>query len=135
MAGFGGASLFMLERSAVGNYHRNSGRLVTLKLDGSVVPLPVKIKNTPASVYQVPQSAPLKHGEDLYTQYCGFCHGMFGSKSLLPDLTKMRPEIEAIFKQIVLDGVFQDKGMASFADVLNEKDVELIREYLRYQGK
>ena len=60
---------------------------------------------------------------------------MFGSKSLLPDLTKMRPEIEAIFKQIVLDGVFQDKGMASFADVLNEKDVELIREYLRYQGK
>ena len=36
-----------------------------------------------------------------------------------------------IFNQIVLEGVFAGKGMASFSDVLTQEDAERIHHYVR----
>ena len=133
MAGFGGASLFMLADDAAAREYGNAGRLIVLKLNGSSVPLPTKLAQTATDVSPEPsagQLADLKQGEHLYVRYCGFCHGMYGSKSILSDLTKMSPGTSSIFKQIVLDGVFQSRGMAGFSDVLDEEKTELIRQYL-----
>lgn len=138
MAGFGGATLFMLSDDAAARKYSNAGRLLAFKLGGGEVPMPDPVVVAAIAAAEQP-SAPapdqatqerIAKGEQLYVMNCGFCHGMFGSVSILPDLTRMKPEINAIFKQIVLDGVFEPKGMSSFADVLDEEDVESIRLYL-----
>ena len=46
----------------------------------------------------------------------------------------MNPESHKIFKDIVIDGVYAVKGMASFGDILNEKDTENIRQYIISRG-
>jgi mono/diheme cytochrome c family protein len=46
----------------------------------------------------------------------------------------MNSETHKIFKNIVLDGAYAGKGMASFADILNEKDTETIRQYIISRG-
>lgn len=131
MAGFGGASFFMLDDKAAARMYRNVGRLIVLKLGGSEIPLPDKLAvEEKTSVLKPKVSDDIKRGEQLYTRYCGVCHGMYGTKPLLPDLTNIRPEINAIFEHIVLDGVFESKGMASFSDVLNKEDVQNIQKYL-----
>lgn len=131
MAGFGGATFFMLDDSAAARNYKNDGRLIVLKLDGSEIPLPVENASVDKENSISPEvSDSIKRGEKLYLQFCGVCHGMFGTKPILPDLTKMQPEINAIFEFIVLDGVFESKGMASFADVLDKEDVKNIQDYL-----
>ncbi|MFT4823666.1 MAG: quinohemoprotein ethanol dehydrogenase [Halioglobus sp.] len=140
LAGFGGVTLFMMDDTAAAQKYENSGRLIVLKLNGGNVPVPAKVARTVVST--VPESAAsksqwdaneIKRGEQLYIPNCGFCHGMYGSKSILPDLTKMSPEIQSIFKQIVLDGVLEAKGMAGFSGRLDAKDTDAILQYLLYQ--
>ena len=50
---------------------------------------------------------------------------------MLPDLRKT-PEITdaAAFKDVVLGGSHQTRGMVSFASVLKDTDAELIRNYV-----
>lgn len=140
LAGFGGVTLFMMDDTAAAQEYENSGRLIVLKLKGGDVPAPAKVAESVASRSPVPADAKsqwdaneIKRGEQLYIPNCGFCHGMYGSKSILPDLTKMTPEIQSIFKQIVLDGVFEAKGMAGFSGRLGVKDIDAILQYLLYQ--
>lgn len=149
MAGAGGVLVFMTDPDSVGNEYVNSGRLIVLKLGGGAVPAPQKISpqtekaetavrelNSKINTMKFDGSRSSGHpGEMTYIFNCGFCHGMWGSKSLLPDLTKMSPGIKSIFKNIVLEGVFADKGMAGFSDTLDEKDVEQIMEYLELRGE
>ena len=42
----------------------------------------------------------------------------------------MSAETHQIFKNIVIDGIYAGKGMAGFGDILNEKDTEMIRQYV-----
>ncbi len=46
------------------------------------------------------------------------------------DLRKMTRETHAKFNDIVLKGIYQEKGMASFADVLKPDEVDAIHGYL-----
>ena len=39
----------------------------------------------------------------------------------------------SLFDKIVLEGVFSDGGMASFADTLSEADVEAIHTYVIFE--
>ena len=48
----------------------------------------------------------------------------------MPNLLALSPEKHAIFKEIVQGGALESQGMASFADVLSEADVEAIHAYL-----
>ena len=41
-----------------------------------------------------------------------------------------QPGIHNLFEEIVLDGIFEIKGMASFSDVLNEQQVKQIHSYV-----
>ena len=73
----------------------------------------------------------LIRGEQLYNVSCGPCHGGNAkSAGVLPDLRMMSSETHRIFKNIVVDGIYAGKGMAAFGDVLNEKDTEMIRQYV-----
>ncbi len=46
----------------------------------------------------------------------------------------MPPEVHSTFKDILLGGAFAPKGMESFEDILNDKDVENIHAYLIEQS-
>ena len=57
------------------------------------------------------------------------------SGGVLPDLRRMSPSVHENFKGIVLDGMLKDNGMASFADLLSEQDVEDIYAYIVSRAK
>jgi quinohemoprotein ethanol dehydrogenase len=57
---------------------------------------------------------------------------MLTSKALLPDLRELSYEKHQIFDQIVLGGVLQARGMASFSDVLSREDVNAIHAAIVY---
>ena len=75
-------------------------------------------------------------GEDLFNEYCTFCHQASKPEdyySQYPNLAMMGEPTHKIFKNIVLDGVYAQNGMASFDDVLEKSDVEAIHHYLMKQ--
>ena len=56
------------------------------------------------------------------------CH-TFGT-SVTPDLRKLNPGLQAMFKDIVLHGAVAPTGMERFDDILSEQDVDDIHAYL-----
>ena len=78
----------------------------------------------------------LADGKSLYMNNCHFCHGVgVVSPSAIPDLRYLSAGKHRIFKNIVLDGLFQIKGMPSFDGRLNEEEVEAIRHYVLHRTK
>jgi mono/diheme cytochrome c family protein len=119
-----------------GRFPRRPGRLDVYKLGGTVkapafaphVPLP------PLDFTRVTASRgdPVKGGE-LLGQWCQSCHigGIY-----IPDLTRStRLATAASFKEVVHDGALKPRGMASFAALLNEQEVEDIRAYLLREAR
>lgn len=107
------------------------GRLMVFKLGAKGVSLPPM---PPPSA--LPPPPPLRAGEDvvrkgqkLYGETCSRCHGE-EARGGLKDLRFMTPETRAQFKEIVLDGIRKEQGMAGFADILTEEDAEAIHAYL-----
>ena len=112
----------------------DNGRIVVYKLGGTAT-LP-KPKLTPVGFPKPPPSTAtpeaLAAGHAKYNHYCLVCHGYNAiSGGVLPDLRKT-PEITdaAAFKDVVLGGSHQTRGMVSFASVLKDTDAELIRNYV-----
>ena len=88
-------------------------------------------KTIPEQPELVASQDDLIRGEQLYNVSCGPCHGGNAkSAGIIPDLRMMTSATHQIFKNIVVDGVYAGKGMASFGDILNEKDTEMIRQYV-----
>jgi quinohemoprotein ethanol dehydrogenase len=111
----------------------NFNKLLAFKLDANVKLTAPKIldKSIPEQPKLVASAQDLIRGEQLYNLSCLSCHGGNAkSAGIIPDLRMMAPETHQIFKNIVVDGVYAGKGMASFGDILNEKDTEMIRQYV-----
>jgi quinohemoprotein ethanol dehydrogenase len=128
-AGWGGGAA-QVERGAGIELPRASARLLVFKLGGNVQLPPIKPE---AKVEEPPRSnaseATIAKGAQLFAQTCAVCHGqqaMGGVK----DLRKMTRETHGKFNDIVLKGLYQDKGMASFADLLKQEDADAIHAYL-----
>jgi quinohemoprotein ethanol dehydrogenase len=76
-------------------------------------------------------------GRNLFNRYCQQCHSLrdYGNGSLpgggnIPDLTYSKKVIFDMFDQIVLEGVFLEKGMPNFGSRLNKKESFQIKEYI-----
>jgi quinohemoprotein ethanol dehydrogenase len=135
MAGYGGAVLFFPgEQDAIAKY-RNEGRILAFKLNGTEVPLP-PLQNRMDTVPPPPatrvNASLAAQGKGLYASLCSFCHGNFGKNHSgeLPDLSAMSGTTHEWFSDILLKGKLSYYGMASFADVLTEKDVEALHHFL-----
>ena len=84
------------------------------------------------AIVPAPPSIPLDmalitKGEIYFNDYCGFCHQAGKPEeyfSQYPNLGMLTEATHSIFKDIVLDGVFAQNGMASFKDLLQE-DAEI----------
>jgi mono/diheme cytochrome c family protein len=72
-------------------------------------------------------------GAQHYGKYCAACHGDNGQTrgSTFPNLlVSALLYSQAGFDQVVLKGVRADKGMVSFAKVLDGKGTEALRAYI-----
>jgi PQQ-dependent dehydrogenase (methanol/ethanol family) len=116
---------------------QNISRILAFKLGGEaeLPPKPaLQAGATPPDPFG--SEAQVAAGGALYTRYCSVCHGVAViSGGALPDLrrTAMTTSAEA-FASVVLDGVYLDKGMASFAEVLSPDDAEAVRAFIVSQA-
>ena len=128
-AGWGGGAA-QIEQSAGIELPRAPARLLVFRLGGdrqlpplaatAAIPPPPPLRASEAQVAQ---------GAQLFAETCAVCHGqraMGGVK----DLRHMTAETHGKFNDIVLRGIYLDKGMASFADLLSQPQVDAIHAYL-----
>jgi quinohemoprotein ethanol dehydrogenase len=138
LAGTGGGGLFDGEVEGLASVeYGNAGKLLVFALDGSAeLALPERVDRTiPEWPAAVTTAAELKRGEHLYVKTCGMCHGGdLKSAGSIPDLRMMSEERREQFEVIVLGGMLAEKGMASFADVLDSEDVALIKSYISFRA-
>jgi mono/diheme cytochrome c family protein len=67
--------------------------------------------------------------------YCSVCHGQSAvSGGITPDLRHSSFLANDVWYQIVLNGILQDAGMASFGKVLDQSSATAIRAYLIHEA-
>ncbi len=133
MAGWGGPAFNTLSGTEALLRYGNAGRILAFKLDGKPVRLPDEIPargDFPEPPGIEADAATIEKGRLLYVYNCGSCHGLYGSEPMLPDLRRMSAATHKIFSDIVLDGVYEGKGMAGFSDSLTDDDVFAIHAYI-----
>ncbi|MCZ6675100.1 MAG: c-type cytochrome [Verrucomicrobia bacterium] len=111
----------------------NFGKLLVFKLGGDAeLPPPTVLDRTiPRQPELMASAEEVQLGKEGYHLNCAVCHGaLVKSSGVIKDLRMMQPETHKIYKEIVLGGVYAEIGMASFADLLDETDIEHIRAYI-----
>jgi quinohemoprotein ethanol dehydrogenase len=73
--------------------------------------------------------ADIQAGAQLFADTCSGCHGREAVGGV-KDLRHMTAETHARFKDIVLGVLYTQKGMASFKDLLTDKQAGQIHDYL-----
>ena len=130
VAGSGGAGVRQPEPL---RHKQNTGRVFAFKLGGNI-PIPAVADKvvpdvTPPMNFGTPDQ--IAEGKALYHRYCGRCHGgNVTANGILRDLRYATPVIHENWNNIVLGGMFEGLGMASFADVLDETKAQAIRSYV-----
>ena len=129
MAGMGGSLGLHFTRID----YLNEGRLLAFKLGGTA-PMPA-VRNRPPRKVDAPElpasPATVENGRKLYAVNCARCHGMaLRSSGVLPDLRYSVRAVHDAWNEIVLGGRYQDRGMASFADVLDTEGARAIHAYV-----
>jgi len=107
-------------------------RLYVFKLDGKATMPPVerRILEPPSPPPVTADAASLAEGEKLYANHCGVCHGLSAlSANIIPDLRYLTPEKHQEFLPIVY-GLRSHKGMPPFGGILEQEQVESIRQYI-----
>jgi quinohemoprotein ethanol dehydrogenase len=128
-AGWGGGAA-QIERGSGIELPRASARLLVFKLGGKVQLPPLKAEEKAPDPPPVTASeATIARGAKLFADTCAQCHGQQAIGGV-KDLRKLTRDTHAKFNDIVLKGVYQDKGMASFADLLKPDEVDAIHGYI-----
>lgn len=116
---------------------RNISRILAFKIGGTAqLPAPPERPAPPPPPEDFGSQEQIVAGGGDYVRYCADCHGLDAkSGGVLPDLrhSAMTRTTES-FASVVLEGIYLDKGMASFAPVLTAEEAESIRAYIAYQA-
>jgi len=128
-AGWGGGAAGV-ERAMGIDRPRAAARLVVFKL-GATTQLPPLAESdpVPSPPRLTATEAEVQRGAQLYAQTCATCHGR-GAVGGVADLRHMTAETHSRFEDIVHGGIYVEKGMASFADLLDKQQVSDIHAYL-----
>jgi PQQ-dependent dehydrogenase (methanol/ethanol family) len=134
LAGWGGAFALVGGEAAQAAGVRSVGRVLTYALGGSAPPpeLPPFPAGPPDPPLPATASAEqVKAGGDLYHHWCAFCHGIGAvGGGVIPDLRYADAEAHERFEAIALGGLYQNRGMPSFAGRLTPDELESIRGYV-----
>jgi glucose dehydrogenase len=133
-AGYGGGVI--AGGSGVGaiiNDYHNEGRVIAFKLGGrQAMPRSTpRDKAVPAPPPTDASAEQVARGRAIYDRYCWNCHGIDVASSLVvPDLRYLSGEKHEAFGDIVLRGIFQGKGMPSFAGLVSEAQLPDLHGYI-----
>ena len=131
LAGWGGVGGLAFPQTMQSN---GTSRLLVYKLGADLatpVNEPARLRLLQAPPASDASDASVVRGEDLYLRHCMRCHGsLIGEGGVVQDLRYISPGSHEIFDQIVLGGIYSPLGMVSFADVLNEDEVEDIHAFV-----
>ena len=132
-AGWGGSPVMNLNRN--GPFRTSTAKLLVFKLGATGVTLP-----PPPPPSDLPAPPPLRatesqiiSGRAIYAETCQRCHGE-NAIGGVKDLRFLTPQQHARFDDVLLKGILQDRGMASFAGVLTPDDVAAVHAYLIARG-
>lgn len=110
----------------------NTGHVFAFKLGASLAApeIPTRVGSVQVDESRLNPSL-IDKGAELYAVHCLRCHGFAAKGSgLYPNLQHSSEAVHAIWRQIVIDGVFAPKGMAGFADVMTYEDADAIHSYV-----
>jgi quinohemoprotein ethanol dehydrogenase len=129
-AGWGGGAA-QIEQGAGIELPRASARLLVFKLGGTakLPPLAASKAIPPPPPLRGYTEATIARGAQLFADTCSVCHGKSAIGGV-KDLRHMTAETHGRFNDIVLKGLYLEKGMASFADLLKPADADAIHGYL-----
>ncbi|MGX7894627.1 PQQ-dependent dehydrogenase, methanol/ethanol family [Tsuneonella sp. HG222] len=132
-AGWGGSPVYNLNKA--GPFRTATAKLLVFRLGAKGVTLPPM---APPSALPPPprltaNEATVAKGRRLYQETCVRCHGEDAIGGV-KDLRFMTPQTHGLFADIVLKGIYREKGMVGFADVLSPEDSEAIHQYLIARG-
>jgi alcohol dehydrogenase (cytochrome c)/quinohemoprotein ethanol dehydrogenase len=113
---------------------QNVSRLLVYKLGGDVqLPPAPPIQRLPIDPPPATAAANvIARGAPIYETWCGSCHGAgVVGVGLLPDLRRT-PLLHTPdgWQDVVMAGARKDRGMASFASVMNADDAQAVRAYV-----
>lgn len=132
-AGLGGTHGAVLDRFD----YVNEGRVLAYRIGGSAA-MPAT-KKAPEKIVHVKRARPdadsVANGRRLYFETCMQCHGGAAiSSGMIPDLRFSSSEVHMNWQDIVIGGTRQDKGMASFADLITPEESGQIHDYIIYRA-
>ncbi len=114
-----------------------NGKIVTFALgsDLSITDGPPTLK-MPYPPESNADEVTITNGEEKYHAYCFVCHGVGAvGGGVISDLRYMSEETHSKFSAIVLGGMYANKGMVGFSDILSPEDSEEIHSYLIQRAK
>ena len=113
----------------------NPGRLFTFKLNADLK-IPTVERRQARKQGPIPQqfasTNQIREGQVLYLEHCVVCHGGVAGYGggLATDLRFSTNTVHDNWEVIVRGGRFESRGMASFADVLDQTQAEAIRGFV-----
>lgn len=132
MVGWGGAFPGVAGPLSLSAKVQPEARIVTFKLGAKGrLPAPKQAPQGLPALREVTASADqLKTARSMFNGFCGSCHGLNAvSGGVYPDLRYMTAKKHDQYLA-VLAGARLNRGMPSFAGVLEPADMELIRQYI-----
>jgi alcohol dehydrogenase (cytochrome c)/quinohemoprotein ethanol dehydrogenase len=116
---------------------RNISRMLAFKLGGTATlpepPPPVARAIDPPPLTAT--AAVVADGSRLYAENCGVCHGAAGiANGIVPDLRSSPYLSDDGYFDIVLNGTLKERGMVSFAPMINREQAAAIRSYVISQA-
>ncbi|MFK7733341.1 MAG: PQQ-dependent dehydrogenase, methanol/ethanol family [Pseudomonadales bacterium] len=116
---------------------KTNGRVLAFKIGADTqLPAMEAVPSVPQVEAAQADDVTLETGDRLYSLHCGRCHG-FGaqSHSEIPDLRYLSKDNHQHFEAIVRGGIYADKGMVAFNDLLSSVETEAIRQYILSRAK
>ncbi len=132
LAGWGGTFPLAAGVVAAAAGQINVSRILTYKLGatGELQPLDVPVLTLDPPP-RTGDEATIALGAQRYVDLCMACHGDGAvGGGVLPDLRYMNAEKHQMWMGIVLGGLYREKGMVSFADVLSADEATAIQAYV-----
>ncbi len=129
-AGWGGGAA-QIERGAGIEMPRAPARLLVFRLGGTAAlpPLAAQASAPPEPPALRAREETVRAGQLLFSQTCAVCHGQ-NAIGGVKDLRHMTRETHAAFNQIVREGLYLERGMGNFSDILSAEDADAIHAYL-----
>ena len=133
LAGSGGGGWNMLDAARTSPASKgNANRILAFRLDGGATPVPPDLPPPgplPEPPAQTGTAADIAAGAQLFGANCASCHGN-ACRAPVPDLRRSTAATHAAFKDIVLRGALQPRGMPRWDDLLSEQQVDQIHAYV-----